>query len=68
MFRNYKLSAGSQVLKQTRCISTSAALLGKRNFRKFHLGNKRGTKIFKRDRNAGLFPDIPIESEIIGSI
>lgn len=46
-----------------RPVSTSATLLGKRNFRKFHMGNKRGTRLFRKARNAGEFPDMPIESK-----
>lgn len=46
----------------SRGVATSPVMLGKRNFRKFHLGNKRGTKIFREKRNAGLYPDIPVES------
>lgn len=44
-----------------RGIATSAVLNGRKNFRKFQLFNKRGTRIFKEQRNAGAFPDIPIE-------
>jgi len=50
----------------TRSISVSVPLSGKRNFRKFHLGNKRGDRNFKRKRaeNPDLFPDMPIETEV----
>ncbi|XP_058116735.1 large ribosomal subunit protein mL41 [Anopheles ziemanni] len=46
-----------------RGISTSASLAGKRNFRKFLLYNKRGTRIFKQQRaeNPDLYPDMPID-------
>ncbi|XP_035782855.1 39S ribosomal protein L41, mitochondrial-like [Anopheles albimanus] len=46
-----------------RSISTTASLAGKRNFRKFLLYNKRGTRIFKQQRaaNPDLYPDMPID-------
>uniref|UniRef100_A0A182MEQ5 Uncharacterized protein n=1 Tax=Anopheles culicifacies TaxID=139723 RepID=A0A182MEQ5_9DIPT len=46
-----------------RGISTTASLSGKRNFRKFLLYNKRGTRIFKQQRaaNPELYPDMPID-------
>lgn len=44
-----------------RSISTSAPVHGKRNFRKFLLYNKRGTNHFKEQRNAGAYPDLPID-------
>ncbi|XP_052865757.1 39S ribosomal protein L41, mitochondrial [Anopheles cruzii] len=46
-----------------RSISTTAALAGKKNFRKFLLYNKRGTRIFKQRRtaNPALYPDMPID-------
>ncbi|KFB43746.1 hypothetical protein ZHAS_00011482 [Anopheles sinensis] len=46
-----------------RGIATSASLAGKRNFRKFLLYNKRGTRIFKQQRaeNPDLYPDMPID-------
>jgi len=43
---------------------TTVPTPGKRNFRKFHLGNKRGTRIFRRKRNAGEYPDIPVETAV----
>jgi len=43
---------------------TTVPSSGKRNFRKFHLGNKRGTRIFRKQRNAGFYPDIPIETAV----
>uniref|UniRef100_A0A182RG04 Uncharacterized protein n=1 Tax=Anopheles funestus TaxID=62324 RepID=A0A182RG04_ANOFN len=47
----------------TRGISTTASLSGKKNFRKFLLYNKRGTRIFKQQRaaNPNLYADIPID-------
>ncbi len=50
-------------LQFQRGLSTSSALFGKRNFRKFHLGNKRGTRLFRKHRREGRFPDLPIESK-----
>uniref|UniRef100_A0A2M4C1Z0 Putative mitochondrial ribosomal protein l41 n=1 Tax=Anopheles marajoara TaxID=58244 RepID=A0A2M4C1Z0_9DIPT len=46
-----------------RSISTTASLGGKKNFRKFLLYNKRGTRIFKQQRaaNPDLYPDMPID-------
>ncbi|ETN59694.1 39S ribosomal protein L41, mitochondrial [Anopheles darlingi] len=46
-----------------RSISTTASLAGKRNFRKFLLYNKRGTRVFKQQRaaNPDLYPDMPID-------
>ncbi|EAT36239.1 AAEL011666-PA [Aedes aegypti] len=46
-----------------RGISTSAAVAGKHNFRKFLLYNKRGTRIFKQLRaaNPEQYPDMPID-------
>jgi len=49
---------------QYRGISSSSALFGKRNIRKFFLGNKRGTKLWRRDRNKGLFDYAPIYTEV----
>ncbi|KAG5674459.1 hypothetical protein PVAND_004429 [Polypedilum vanderplanki] len=42
-----------------RSISTSTVLNGKRNFKKFLLYNKRGTRIFKAERHISN-PDMPI--------
>ncbi len=51
---------------QQRHISVSASLLGKRNVRKFFLGNKRGTKMFRRDQALGKYDDIaPIYSKLL---
>ncbi|CAG9797186.1 unnamed protein product [Chironomus riparius] len=45
-----------------RQISTSSVLSGKRNFRKFLLYNKRGTRIFKAERHLSN-PDMPIDKK-----
>ncbi|XP_058797256.1 large ribosomal subunit protein mL41 [Phymastichus coffea] len=45
----------------TRGISTTCSRLGKRNFRKFELINKRGTKIFKKQQMENPSPDYPID-------
>lgn len=46
-----------------RAISTTVPLSGKKNFRKFLLYNKRGTRIFKQQRaaNPDLYADMPID-------
>lgn len=44
-----------------RTISTSAALAGKRNFRKFQFPNKRGTRAFKEKQRTDPHPEIPID-------
>lgn len=46
----------------TRGISTSCVRNGKRNFRKFQLPNKRGSRQFKEARRLDPNPDIPIDS------
>ncbi|XP_067011902.1 large ribosomal subunit protein mL41 [Anabrus simplex] len=43
-----------------RSIFTSAARDGKRNFRKFFLHNKRGSRIFKQQQTMDPDPEIPI--------
>jgi len=43
---------------------TTAPTDGKHNFRKFHMGNKRGSRIFRKKRNAGDYPDIPVETAV----
>ncbi|XP_063230132.1 large ribosomal subunit protein mL41 [Bacillus rossius redtenbacheri] len=43
-----------------RCFSTSLARHGKRNFRKFPLFNKRGTRLFKQRQAANPDPDMTI--------
>lgn len=67
-FNFYRFIAGSSLLScnvQQRHISVSASLLGKRNLRKFFLGNKRGTKLFRRDQALGKYDDIaPIYSKL----
>lgn len=50
----------SAVKVSQRHISTSATLNGKKNFRKFLLYNKRGTRIFKKERHLSN-PDLPID-------
>ncbi|XP_019865882.1 39S ribosomal protein L41, mitochondrial [Aethina tumida] len=45
----------------TRGISTSCVRNGKRNFRKFQLPNKRGSRQFKEARRLDPNPDIPID-------
>lgn len=52
---------GTQLIK--RGISTSAVRNGKRNFRKFQLFNKRGTKLFKQQQ-MGPDPELPIHSKV----
>jgi large subunit ribosomal protein L41 len=44
-----------------RLISSTATLHGKKNFRKFLLYNKRGTRIFKEQQRVQPDPDIPID-------
>lgn len=45
-----------------RSISTTVSLNGKRNFRKFPLYNKRGTRAFKLRQREDPNPDVPIDS------
>lgn len=45
-----------------RAISTTAICHGKRNFRKFPIYNKRGTRLFKKDRIKNPDPDVPVDS------
>lgn len=56
---NNYLSGLSNVIK--RSISTTALLNGKRNFRKFLLYNKRGTRLFKKQRITNPDPELPID-------
>lgn len=44
-----------------RAITTSAPLNGKKNFRKFLLYNKRGTRLFKQQRITNPDPELPID-------
>jgi large subunit ribosomal protein L41 len=44
-----------------RLISTSTSLYGKKNFKKFLLYNKRGTRIFKEERIKKADPAMPID-------
>jgi hypothetical protein len=47
-------------IQLTRQISTTACVCGKRNFRKFPLYNKRGSKLFKAQQFKKPDPNIPI--------
>lgn len=47
-----------------RQISTTAIREGKRNFKKFSLYNKRGTRAFKQQQTENPDPDLPIDSTI----
>nr|XP_022912774.1 39S ribosomal protein L41, mitochondrial isoform X1 [Onthophagus taurus] len=44
-----------------RGITTTAVREGKRNFKKFSLYNKRGTRIFKKQQSQNPDPDVPIQ-------
>lgn len=44
-----------------RSISTTAICNGKRNFKKFSLSTKRGTRIFKQQQMENPDPDIPVD-------
>lgn len=55
-----KMAFGSQLV---RGIATSASLHGKRNFRKFPLYNKRGSREFKARQAKNPDPDVPIHRE-----
>lgn len=46
-----------------RGISTTSCSLGKRNFRKFQILNKRGTRIFKQQQVENPRDDYPVDSE-----
>jgi len=61
--KNKRLVCGAFSDLFNRSLGTSSTDYGKRNFKKFDLGNKRGTKIFKERRARGDYPDIAIESE-----
>lgn len=50
---------GQQLVRH---ISTTAQACGKRNFRKFPLYNKRGTRDFKKAQAKNPHPDVPIHS------
>lgn len=52
-------SIGLNLIK--RSISTTVPLQGKKNFRKFLLYNKRGTRIFKQARITNPDPEMPID-------
>lgn len=45
---------------QSRSISTTNICLGKRNFRKFLLYGKRGSKMFKKEQAEKLEPDFQV--------
>ncbi|KAJ8686678.1 hypothetical protein QAD02_022472 [Eretmocerus hayati] len=45
----------------TRSLFTSCSRYGKRNFRKFDLKNKRGSRIFKKMQSENPDPDYPID-------
>lgn len=47
------------ILVISRGISTSSTCQSRKNFRKFLMYNKAGTKQFQEDRKAGKYPDIP---------
>lgn len=47
-----------------RGIATSCVCHGKRNFRKFLLYNKRGSRSFKEQQAKNPDPDIPIDSKL----
>ena len=48
---------GTQLVRN---INTTSCVCGKRNFRKFPLYNKRGTRLFKQQQARNPDPDIPI--------
>ncbi|XP_046998626.1 39S ribosomal protein L41, mitochondrial isoform X2 [Schistocerca americana] len=52
--------ASNCVAMQCRFLSLSSTSYGKRNFRKFLLHNKRGTRLFKKAQTEKPDPDIPI--------
>ncbi|XP_049784615.1 39S ribosomal protein L41, mitochondrial isoform X3 [Schistocerca cancellata] len=52
--------ASNCVGMQCRFLSLSSTRYGKRNFRKFLLHNKRGTRLFKKAQTEKPDPDIPI--------
>lgn len=51
-----------------RSISTSACACGKKNFKKFPLYNKRGTRNFKEQQAKHPHPDVPIHSNTIQTL
>lgn len=48
-----------------RSIATSCVCYGKRNFRKFLLYNKRGSRQFKKEQTENPDPDVPIDSKLM---
>ncbi|XP_012273033.1 39S ribosomal protein L41, mitochondrial [Orussus abietinus] len=55
---DFKMAATCRILH--RGISTTCVCYGKRNFRKFQLYNKRGSRLFKEAQAKNPNPDIPI--------
>lgn len=51
-----------------RGISTSCISYGKRNFRKFLLINKRGSRVFKEKQRTDPYPDYPIDKRGVRDI
>lgn len=60
---NLKLTVTPLLNIISRSISTTSVRNGKRNFKKFSLYNKRGTRIFKKQQAENPDPEIPIQSE-----
>jgi len=58
------LRVGTVELNISRCLSLSSPACGQKNFRKFSLGNKRGTRFFKQQRSEGKFPDMPVHTDV----
>lgn len=50
-----------------RGISTTSSACGKRNFKKFPIFNKRGTRIFKAQQAKNPHPDVPIYSKLLSN-
>lgn len=48
-------------MRNRRTLQTSAALAGKRNFRKFLVPNKRGTRVLKEMQRTQLNPPVPVD-------
>ncbi|XP_023029563.1 mitochondrial ribosomal protein L41 [Leptinotarsa decemlineata] len=51
-----------------RYISTTSARYGKRNFKKFPIYNKRGSRIFKKQQAENPDPDVPIHTRGVREI
>ena len=58
------LKMASACLIIIRGISTTGASYGKRNFRKFLMYGKRGSRLHK-EREAGPNPQLPVDSKLI---